>query len=139
MLEEVKIFTDGGSRGNPGHAGIGVVAENNGKVIFEHGAYIGQATNNVAEYKAFIYSLDWVCQQPTLKKVVWSLDSLLVVKQLRGEWKVKNYDISILVNESLQRLKKAQFEYQIKHIPREENSHADALVNQALDRFLQSS
>lgn len=139
-MKIIEIFTDGGSRGNPGSAGTGVVAYINKVPVYTHSSFIGVATNNVAEYKALIFSLDWVIdKKPDSKLIVWHLDSLLVVSQLNRVWKIKEPNIIKLAAEAFAKLNKIKnlgYECQIKHIPREKNVVADQLVNQALDEVL---
>ena len=136
MSSELIIHTDGGSRGNPGPAGIGVAVFCDNKIIHEQAKVIGQATNNQAEYQAFINSLDWLLlNQSSLKptKVVWKLDSLLVVEQINQNWKIKLPHLKKLAENAWAGLKKLTCQYQIQYVPREENADADRLVNQALD------
>lgn len=126
------IYTDGGARGNPGPAGIGIVIKDEqGNLVKEWGSKIGEATNNVAEYTALLEALKFAV---TLKpqKVECRLDSELVVKQIRREYKVKDADLQklfIKVWNLLQEIPESAF----IHIPRERNKRADELVNQALD------
>lgn len=126
-----KIFSDGGARGNPGPAAIGVVIFQDGKVIETISQCIGETTNNQAEYQAVIAGLE-KAKELKFEDIECFLDSELVVKQLRREYKVKNKDLAPLFvktyNLSLQ-FKKISF----NHVPREENKAADKLVNQALD------
>ena len=130
--QNIVIYTDGGARGNPGPAGIGIVVKDAaGNLIKEWGSKIGVGTNNQAEYTALIEALKFVV---TLKphKVECRLDSELVVKQVRREYKVKDADLQklfIKVWNLLQQIPKTSF----VHIPRERNKRADELVNQALD------
>ena len=134
----IKVFTDGGARGNPGPAAIGVfiVGENN-KVIVGFGEPIGFATNNVAEYKAVVRALSWLFEKKELLKnemeISFYLDSELVCNQLNGLYKIKNSNLRSLLFEI--REKEASFSFNIKyfHIPREKNKEADKLVNQALN------
>ena len=99
---KVIIYTDGGARGNPGPAGIGVVIYDEKKVLLAtHKRYIGEATNNQAEYQAVILALEKALELGA-KRVDFKLDSELVVKQLRGEYKVKNEQLAILVQDVLQ-------------------------------------
>jgi len=131
--KKLTIFTDGGARGNPGPAGIGAVILNGeGKVIAEISEYIGEATNNQAEYKALIAGLAKAKELGASDLEVF-LDSELVVKQLNREYRVKDKDLAPLFlevyNISLG-FKKIIF----KHIFREKNELADKLVNQALDK-----
>ena len=131
--KKLKLFTDGGARGNPGPAGIGAVILNEeGKVIVEISEYIGETTNNQAEYKALIAGLA-KAKELSVSELEVFLDSELVVKQLNREYRVKDKDLAPLFlqvyNISLG-FKKIVF----KHIYRERNELADKLVNQALDK-----
>ncbi|MCU0679018.1 MAG: ribonuclease HI family protein [Planctomycetes bacterium] len=127
------IFTDGGARGNPGPAGIGaVIYDENKKMVAEISEFIGEATNNQAEYKAVMAAIG-KARDLGAKELVFYLDSELVVKQLNREYKVKNGGLAPLFvriyNASLD-FKKVIF----KHIPREQNKEADRLVNEAIDQ-----
>lgn len=129
---EVIIYTDGGSRNNPGDAGIGVVVmDNEGTIIKEISEYIGIETNNVAEYKGLIRGLEEAINIGS-KNVKAYLDSELVVKQIKGEYKVKNENLKTLYNESSKLIKKLN-EFEIIHVRREFNKRADYLVNKAID------
>ncbi len=126
-------FSDGGARGNPGPAGIGVVLYNEKKeLIKEFSRYLGETTNNQAEYRALIMALE-KAHELEASELDCFLDSELVVKQLNREYKVKNQELAPLFlkihNLSLE-FKKITF----THIPREKNKEADALANQAMDR-----
>ena len=131
---EVTIFTDGGSRGNPGPAAIGVVILNGPVVLHEISSVIGIATNNDAEYQACIASLEWLLlrEQP-VTKVTWRLDSKLVVEQLSKRWKIKDPKIKGYAEICWKHLRELAVPSSFNHVPRADNSHADALVNQALD------
>ncbi len=129
------INTDGGSRGNPGPSAIGVVV--GGK---EYGEYIGKTTNNVAEYKAVIFALKKAKALLGSKKagetdVEVRADSELLVKQMNGEYKMKNEELQPLFIE-VWNLKQDFKSVAFKHVPREENKDADRMVNQALDTLL---
>ena len=133
MKETITIEFDGGSRGNPGPAGIGVVLRAaDGTPLVTLGRYIGRATNNVAEYRALIAGLE-KAKELGAKKIVIHGDSELIVRQMRGEYRVKNADLRDLYDE-------AQFLYHqfdeaaISHNYREKNALADKLVNLAIDR-----
>ncbi|MFH1798748.1 MAG: ribonuclease HI family protein [Candidatus Omnitrophota bacterium] len=132
QLDEVQIFSDGGSRGNPGPAAVGAVLINaEGVRIREVSKCIGTATNNVAEYLAVIHAL----QEAILcnaKKVVLNLDSQLVARQLKGEYKVKNQNIKKFFDITLKLLQNFD-KVEIKEIPRSLNKEADRLVNKALN------
>ena len=130
---EIAIYTDGASRGNPGNAAIGVIIyDSNGQVLKEDNAAIGIATNNVAEYKAVIRGLELALE---LKATVVKLyaDSQLLVRQLSGEYSVKNEGLKPLYNK-VKELTGNFKSLTAIHIPREQNKEADKLANRALDR-----
>ncbi len=134
-MQKFMIYTDGGARGNPGPAAIGVVVDGR-----EYGEYIGKATNNVAEYKAVIFALKKAKallggDRSAQTDVEVRADSELLVKQMNGEYKIKNEELQPLFFE----IWNAKIDFRsvtFKHVPREENSRADALVNRALDTML---
>lgn len=127
------IFTDGGARGNPGPAGIGVtISDQNGTVLTEFGEAIGETTNNVAEYTALLRALKAAADY-NVDSVEFFLDSELVVKQLNGEYKVKNAGLKGLHAAAREHLGKYR-EVRIRHIPRAKNKVADRLANEAMDR-----
>jgi ribonuclease HI len=133
-MSEVIIFTDGGARGNPGPAGAGVVILQLGKVVSAFGKFLGGSlTNNWAEYEALILALHEAKRLGLIdEKVEIRMDSELIVKQMQGLYKVKDKNMKqqhAKVRELLLEFQHVHF----KHIPREENSEADALVNEALD------
>lgn len=126
-----KLFTDGGARGNPGPSAIGGVLYQDDKLIDSLSEYIGNATNNVAEYKALIEGLKLAIKN-NIEDLDCFLDSELVVKQLKREYKVKNEALGKLFVEASNlslKFKKISF----NHVRRELNKEADALVNEALD------
>lgn len=134
----MKIYTDGGSRGNPGPAAYGVYIENDqGKTIAEIGKTIGIATNNVAEYKAVLAAFDWLLENKDTigdKEIIsFYFDSLLVYSQIIGVYRIKNAALRELLFSI--REKQAQISKEIRyfHIPREQNTKADMQVNKALD------
>lgn len=134
-LERAILNTDGGSRGNPGMSGIGFtlkVDDGRGlETICRGGAFIGVATNNIAEYRALIWGLE-NARVLRVRKIDVCLDSELIVKQLRGEYRVKNEGIKPLYAEAKQLL--GGFETcTIKHVMREYNAAADELANAAMD------
>lgn len=133
----IKIFTDGGARGNPGPAGIGVhIEKENGETLFDLGQKIGETTNNVAEYSAVIAGLKWLVDNSIKEDVNFYLDSELLCRQINGIYRVKNPNLMKLMIEV--RKKESQIEAELKyhHIPREKNKKADFLVNAALDNLL---
>lgn len=130
------INTDGGSRGNPGQAAIGVVISSENDLLAELKETIGVATNNEAEYTAVLRSLAWLVPKVSeLKpsKVLWKLDSKLVVEQLSKNWKIKEPRMQDLAHLCWVELKKLPCPTKFIHVPRAENKEADFLVNQALD------
>jgi len=133
MPERVTVNVDGGARGNPGPAAIAaVVSVDGGEVIDSRGEVIGHATNNVAEYKALLLGIERA-RELGAREVELVGDSELVVKQVKGEYKVKDANLQELHAEVKQAL--GGFErWTIRHVPRAENAAADALVNEALDR-----
>ena len=132
------IHTDGGARGNPGPAAIGVVIEGPGIGKKEYGEYIGQTTNNIAEYQAVVFALKKLkallgSAQTAQASVLVHADSELLVKQLNGQYKIKEPNIQDLFVQIWNlRLDFAQVTFQ--HIGREENHGADRMVNHALDQ-----
>ncbi len=128
----VLIEADGGSRGNPGPAAYGAVLKDaeTGEVIAEDGATLGVATNNVAEYSGLIAGLRLAEQYAPEAEVEVRMDSKLVVEQMSGRWKIKHPDMKPLAMEA-SRL--APFGTTYTWVPRERNTHADRLANEALD------
>lgn len=140
-MNKITIFTDGGSRGNPGPAAVGIYAEDNcGDELVSFGKKIGIATNNVAEYAAIIEALAWLNNNKNKfdkdSEVFFKLDSELAYSQLTGLYKIKNSTIRELVFKI--RLEEAALGFPVRysHIPREKNKKADLLVNLALDNLL---
>ena len=128
---ELTVNFDGASRGNPGRAAIGVVVLANGTPIRELGETIGVTTNNVAEYRALLRGLAEAAALGARAVRIQS-DSELVVRQLRGEYKVRSPALAPLHREARARMR--EFErVSVVHVPREENARADALANRALD------
>jgi probable phosphoglycerate mutase len=128
----VKLFTDGGARGNPGPAAYGYVLEaDDGSVLAAHGEKIGVATNNVAEYSALIAGLEKAIELGVPAVTVVS-DSELMVKQMRGEYRVKNEALRELALEA-GRLARRIGDVSYTAVRREHNELADRLVNEALD------
>ncbi|MCR4279973.1 MAG: ribonuclease HI family protein, partial [Candidatus Komeilibacteria bacterium] len=131
--DKVKLFTDGGARGNPGPAAAAYVVKNSAaETLVEGGKYLGIATNNQAEYEALYMGLEKV-REMGVPEVMVFMDSELIIKQLQREYKVKNKELAILfvkVWNILSQFKKTSF----THVPREMNKEADGLVNIILDR-----
>jgi ribonuclease HI len=138
MSNEVSIYTDGGARGNPGPAAIGVVITHGNKKLTEFGKAIGETTNNVAEYTAVKEALIWLKDNPLNMEIgipnyLFFLDSALVVHQLNGYFKVKNPGLRLLLSQI--RILEQEIKGSVKYnlIPRERNTRADFLVNRTLD------
>jgi ribonuclease HI len=133
MTELLTLQFDGGSRGNPGPAGIGIVIRAaDDTPIYTLGRFIGKATNNVAEYRALITGLQEALKLGA-KKIYIRGDSELIIKQLKGIYRVKHPDMKVLYEEAMDAL--AQFdEYKIDHNLRHKNELADKLANLAMDR-----
>ncbi len=136
----LEIKTDGGSRGNPGPAGIGVYATSNGEIVFTLSETIGETTNNVAEYTAVIRSLETLLEKKIFtEKLKYVLDSELIVRQIVGKYKVKLPHLKLLRQQVVDLVKELREKKQIElmsfiTVPREQNKEADSLVNEALDK-----
>jgi ribonuclease HI len=130
---KLTIYTDGGARGNPGPSGIGVcITDEKGNKVKEISEHIGNATNNQAEYGALVRGLE-EAKKLKADEISIFMDSELVVKQVKQEYKVKDKDLGVLfvkVWNILQEFNK----WEIKHIKRDKNKRADELVNLALDK-----
>ena len=131
-------FTDGGARGNPGPAAAGIVIKNeSGATVESFGVYLGEKTNNFAEYTALIEALEKT-NNLGATEVECFLDSELVVKQMRREYKVKEPDLQKLFIKAFNAASKFK-KVSYRHIPREKNREADAEVNKTLDAQLKNS
>jgi ribonuclease HI len=131
----VKVYTDGASRGNPGSAAAGIVIKDEtGNEIKTFGKYIGECTNNVAEYTALIESVKLLKElNEPVEEINFFCDSELMVKQIKGEYKIKHKDLIKLSLEFWKEIKSLNKKFSITYIPREENKTADKLANEALD------
>lgn len=133
MTDNITIYTDGGSRGNPGPAAAGIlIFDNNEKLLKLNAKYLGEMTNNQAEYEALLTALRMAQAMKDVRKITCYLDSDLIVKQLRGEFKVKSPNIKSLkstVDKLVTKFEKVEF----SHVRREYNTFADKLVNVILD------
>jgi len=129
---EIKLFTDGGSRGNPGPSASGfVLLDMQDKVIFKGGLYLGITTNNQAEYTALKLGLE-EAKKRNVQEVHVYMDSLLVVNQMKGIFKVKNRDLWP-IHDAIKTLAKDFQKVSFNHVPRELNKLADGMVNEILD------
>jgi ribonuclease HI len=127
------LYCDGASRGNPGQAGAGaVLIDALGAIKGQYGEYLGQVTNNVAEYQALILGLK-MARNLGVKKIQVFADSELLVRQLKGQYRVKAAHLLPLY-EAAQRTRKEFETFDISHVPREMNSLADQLANRAIDQ-----
>ena len=128
-------MVDGAARGNPGEAGCGAaICDEQGVVVEELSRYLGHATNNVAEYQALLIGLEALLKSGR-KRVRVQSDSQLLVRQLNGEYRVKDEKLRKLFQRAINLLR--QFEsYRIVHVPREQNKIADRLANKAIDDAL---
>ena len=135
MKKQLILYADGGARGNPGPAGAGACLEDEkGHIVAKLHKYLGETTNNVAEYSALLLGLrEALKHRPTLLKI--RLDSQLIVRQLDGSYQVKQPHLKELYQEVRTLLEKFPH-YEIEHIPREENEQADELANRAMDEGL---
>ncbi len=132
MTQELKIYIDGGSRGNPGAAGAAaVIYDQSGEIVAQVARYLGETTNNIAEYNALLMALNKAAQLGGKRLQIFS-DSELLVRQYCGEYRVKHQNLIPLYLEAMKLAR--QFErVTLTHIPREKNRLADALVNKTLD------
>lgn len=129
----IVAHTDGGARGNPGPAGYGVfITENKGQKLEQLSQYLGEQTNNYAEYSGLLAALEWSVAHGH-KNVQVVSDSELMVKQLRGEYKVRNENLQPLY-EKAQRLISQLDWFDVRHVLRGQNKEADALANAAMDK-----
>jgi len=132
-VERVTVHVDGGARGNPGPSAVAAVASDGaGQELAERSAYIGEATNNVAEYKAVLLGLE-LARELGATKVDVVNDSELVARQIEGRYKVKNAGLKPLYLETLESLRGFDG-WTVTSVRRESNERADELVNEALDR-----
>lgn len=129
----VIAFTDGAARGNPGESGIGVILKDEqGATLTKLYGYIGTTTNNVAEYEALLACLKSAAKTKCSRLVVHS-DSELMVRQLLGEYKVKDPTLKSMFHRIHRLLDKAGFDFEIRHVSRESNKEADQLANLGID------
>ena len=131
---ELTLYTDGGSRGNPGPAAWGFVIYQNHQIVAEKSGFLGITTNNVAEYTACIAGLQHILSTwGTDQHINCLADSKLLVEQLKGNYKIKAPHLKPLIA-SIHQLCEQQKSVKFAHIPRERNREADRMVNQELDR-----
>ena len=135
---EINVYTDGGSRGNPGPSGYGLVIFDDQKNnLYQEYKYLGIKTNNEAEYLALLASIKWIeghYQSYSINKVNFFADSQLLICQLQGKYKIKAPNLKDFYIQAQQSLKSMNLDYQFTHIRRELNTHADELANKAMDK-----
>ena len=136
VRQRILIYIDGGSRGNPGPAACAAVLKSadDGQTLLEDSRYLGQATNNVAEYEGLLLGLRLAAELQATEIEVRS-DSELLVRQMAGEYRVRNAGLKQLYGRVTSALK-AFKGVEIRHVPREQNTEADRLLNKALDQHL---
>jgi ribonuclease HI len=131
-MKKVIVNVDGGSRGNPGPAGIAAVAtDTSGEVLVERAETIGRATNNVAEYRALLLGIE-LAKELEADEVDFVGDSKLIVEQVKGNWKIKQDHLRPLHTKARDALREIP-SWSIRHVKRDENTRADDLLNEALD------
>jgi len=133
----LSVYADGGSRGNPGPSGIGVVVKNKKGVIFQLSRYIGRATNNEAEYQGLLAALDWLLANASrgqFEKIDFYLDSKLLVNQMAGKFRVKAANLKKFYFSAKEKERQLGIKIDYHAIPRERNTQADALANEAMDQ-----
>jgi len=138
-LSIIKVYTDGASRGNPGKAGIGIIIyDENNFILASFKEYLGEATNNQAEYKALLKSTELIKKiiesgDKDFDEIEFFADSELMVKQVTFDYQIKEPQLALLNNSFHVKMKKLGKKYTINHIVRELNKAADRLANQAID------
>lgn len=128
------IYCDGGSRGNPGPAASAFVVTQDGSVIHRDSKFLGNETNNVAEYTAVSIAIDWLINKKVSDQIVFNLDSQLVERQLNGFYKIKNDKLKILASEIKNKINSSKLNIKFQWGYRTNNTLADDLVNEELDR-----
>lgn len=132
--KSLRVYCDGGARGNPGPAASAfIVVSPDGKILVKKGVFIGETTNNIAEYKAVLFALEWLLDSRYSGEVIFFLDSQLVVNQMTGKFKIKNKNLLDIVFKIKSLEKKFKGKIFYKSIPREQNKITDLLVNKTLN------
>lgn len=130
----VNIYTDGGSRGNPGPAAAAFVVKNtDGEVVYKSGVYLGESTNNKAEYMGLLNAWNYVVTAG-ITEVNFFLDSELVVKQITGIYKIKDSSLLVIASKIKELERGTSIKVSYTHVLRHNNKDADKLVNEVLDR-----
>jgi len=136
---KIAIYSDGGARGNPGPAACAFIVKTGEGIIQKSSKFLGEATNNVAEYSGATEALKWLSENSSVLKdisgpIEFYMDSELVVKQIIGDYKVKNIKLGVLNSEVLTLLRKIPTKILFINVPRSKNETADLLVNLELDK-----
>jgi ribonuclease HI len=132
LTRRVLVWSDGAARGNPGPAGAGaVLTDPEGRVLERRGRFLGHQTNNYAEYQGLLLGLE-AARQLGAREVGVRADSELLVRQLEGKYKVRNAGLKPLHEQAVKLLRSFE-RFDLKHVPREENSLADEMSNRAID------
>jgi ribonuclease HI len=135
---KVIVHTDGASRGNPGPAAVGIViTDENGTVLVELSEYIGETTNNVAEYRALLRGLQEAVRLNAKEVLIYG-DSQLMIKQMNGEYRVRHPNLVPLYNDA-RNMVRSLGQVSFTYVPRSKNTRADELANQALDGYLKKA
>src|SRR6056297_428672 len=132
------IYTDGASRGNPGDSAYGFAILKDDDILSKGNGYLGEKTNNKAEYIAFLEGLKKLLELDINKNVIIYMDSQLIVRQIKGVYKIRNKKLKEYYKKIVKLLDKIE-NWNIKHINREENEIADKLANDAIDSYLERS
>ncbi len=141
-MKKVKVFTDGASKGNPGHSGIGITAyDENDFILKTYKEYTGEGTNNQAEYKALIKGIEVVRNLmeesgESIDEIEFYSDSELIVNQVNFNYRVKEPDLALLNNKFHVLIKKLNKPYKVFYVDRTKNKNSDMLANMAIDRKL---
>lgn len=141
-MSKIKVFTDGASRGNPGQSGIGItVYDENNFIIKTYKEYIGEGTNNQAEYRALVKSVDVIRKliadnEAEFNEIEFYSDSELMVNQVNFDYRIKEPDLAILSNKFHVLMKKLNKPHRIFYIDRTKNKNSDMLANMAIDNKL---
>ena len=135
---QINVYTDGGSRGNPGHSGYGlVIYDDNQKILFKESKYLGIKTNNEAEYSGLVGALTWLNQNQQsfdLSQINFYADSQLMIRQMQGLYKVKADNLKPLFQQAKEIINTISAPIYFKDVRRELNELADELANEAMDR-----
>jgi len=137
--QDLEIFSDGGSRGNPGPGASAFIVFNKKDLIYQKSKYLGTTTNNISEYFAVLMAVYWVSKNVKFfnkSKIRYFLDSELVVKQLKGEYKIKDQKLKKIFEKIVKIINEEKIAFDFIHIKRNGNKEADLLVNKAIDENL---